>query len=118
MSLDPRCCSGPTRLRHVLRTCAGWPGAGSPSSRDAAFASTGAQSEVAKDTWRALEALLRLTAGDVILGDVHLLQQQSDSDPEYTYHTMVRCVFVAMQGCANQVLGLRGACHLGFGPGS
>ncbi len=68
---------------------AGWLGAGA-SSKDAASANAKGQSQAARDTWRALEALLRLTASDVILGDIPLLL--SGRNPE-TYYSMVRSNF-------------------------
>ena len=99
----PRCCRTPC---HSLRidawppsdravyhgSCAGWLGAGALGV-DAASADAGAQSQAAKDTWRAVEALLRLTGGEVTLRDSRFL-------PEYypeTYYTKVR-TFRAGQG--------------------
>jgi len=65
-----------------------------PSGSDAASAVAGAQSQAARDTWRALEALLRLTASDVNLGYDHVLEGRSN--PE-TFYTMVRRVPCATQ---------------------
>ena len=66
-----------------------WPRAGGldgPSGSDAAYAIFEAESQTARDTWRALEALLRLSASDITVGDADMLGQ---SGPD-TYNAMVR----------------------------
>jgi len=78
-----------------------------------ASANAKGQSQAARDTWRALEALLRLTSTDVILGDIPLLL--SGRNPE-TYYSMVRNICGAIQGC-ERFLGLRAALKLGLRSG-
>ena len=80
------CYLGIARLRCAVWLHAGWLGAGASGSSDAASALAGSQRQVSKDTWRALEALLRLACSELTFRDDHL---SPETFPE-TYYTLVR----------------------------
>jgi len=80
-------------VRRVTRLHAGWLGA-DVSGSEAASADARAQSQAAKDIWRALEALLRVVGSEDSLRDEYL---SPETFPE-TFYTLVR-IFVAGYDC-------------------
>ncbi len=71
-----------------------------PSGSNAAYALAEAQPQADRDAWRAVEALLRLSASDITVGDADMSLRAYPN----TYNSMVRSTPGAMQ-CRTQVLG-------------
>ncbi len=109
----PTCCSTLSDSIAVVRPCAGWFGAGAPPSI-AARVLAEAQPQGDRDTWRALEALLRLTTADATIGDTVMLQHSD----QQTHHSMVRCARVGTVQFAEQVLGQARSMQVCLGLGS